>query len=190
MTTDALVQIIQSYGLLLLFPLAMIEGPIITVIGGWLARAGLLPLGWVYVTAVVADLVGDMILYYLGRSGTRFLPARWLERLGIGPQRLAKLSAHFDQHGGRTIVLTKLTHAFGIAVLPAAGAARMNVPSFLLFNLLATLPKTLFFLAVGYLLGQAHARIGNWIWWGSALVLLAGAGYLVYRWRHRKAHSA
>lgn len=180
-STDTILQLIQSQGLVILFLLSIFEGPIVTVIGGWLAKAGLLPFWGVYTVCVAADLVGDLLLYSFGRSGVHFLPERWLRRIGLGEDRIARLAGHFGEKGGRTLVLAKWTHALGMAVLPAAGAARMPVPAFLFYNFVATLPKTLFFLVVGYSLGHAYASIDNWIWRGSALVVIVAGVLLLGR---------
>lgn len=173
LTTDAIVQLLQNWGLLLLLPLAIIEGPIVTVLAGWIVRLGMWPFGWVLVTCVIADLTGDMILYGLGRGGAQHLPQRWRSRLGLDDARIATLATHFNRRGGRTLILTKLTHSLGLAVLPAAGAAQMPIGSFLFWNFLGTLLKSLALLSLGYFLGQAHASINTWIGRGTVAVVIA-----------------
>lgn len=186
-TADMIVQLVQSYGLELVLLLSVVEGPIVTVIGGWLAKAGLLSFWGVYVVCVVGDLVGDVLFYYFGRSGMQVLPQRWLGRIGLGEERIARLTGHFETKGGRTLVVAKWTHALGAAVLPAAGAARMPLPAFLFWNFVATLPKALFFLMIGYSLGQAYASIDNWIWRGSVFVVILATVLLLIRLVGRRA---
>lgn len=98
---------------------------------------------------------------------------------------MARLKGHFDTRGGRTLLLGKLTHSMGFAVLAAAGAGHMRLGRFLWFNLIGTLPKTLMFVALGYGFGAAYARIDHWIGRASlivfALLLAAGASWLLYR---------
>lgn len=187
LTTDTIIQLLQNWGLLLLFPLAIIEGPIVTVAAGWIVRLGLWPFGWVLVTCVIADLAGDLILYGLGRGGARLLPHRWRSHLGLDDTRLATLASHFDRRGGRTLILTKLTHSLGLAVLPAAGAARMPIGPFMFWNFLGTLPKSLALLSLGYFLGQAHASINTWIGRGTVAVVIAAVcvGGVLWFWRRR-----
>ncbi len=188
LTTDALAQILQTYGLWLLFPLAVVEGPIVTVIAGWLARLAILPLVPTVLVLILADLVGDLLFYGLGRFALGRLPGRWRDRLGLRPERLANLATHFDTKGGRTLIIAKLTHSLGFAALVAAGAARMPVAPFLSFNLVGTIPKTAIFLAIGYAIGEAHVAINSWIGWGSILIGLVGVG-LVAWWLTRKIWS-
>ena len=119
--TDILVQLLQAHGLLLLFPMAVIEGPIVTVVAGWLARLGYFPLGWAMLILVVADLVGDSLLYGLGRAGPDVLPQKWRQAFGVTDARIAQRVELFSTRGGRTLVATKLTHSFGFVALVAAG---------------------------------------------------------------------
>ena len=186
-TPEALIALLNSWGLLLLFPLAVLEGPIVTILAGWLVRSAILPFWWTFLTLILADLAGDLILYGLGRGGARFLPRRWRHRMGLDDDRLTRLGAHFGARGGRTLVLTKLSHSLGIAVLPAAGVARMPVGAFLFWNLVGTLPKTFGFLGLGYFIGHAHSAIEGWLARASvAVAVLAVVGAWVYL-RRRKA---
>jgi membrane protein DedA with SNARE-associated domain len=113
------------------------------------------------------------------------LPQRWRDRLGLNADRVEALKDHFGSQGGRTLVIGKLTHSAGAAVLVAAGAARMPAGAFLWWNFIATLPKSAVFLALGYAFGAAYAQIDAWIFRASlgllAVLVLGG----VIWWRRR-----
>ena len=94
-TLDAALQLLQAHGLLLLFPLAMVEGPIVTVLAAYLARLGHLNLAAVFIVVIVADLVGDAVLYLVGRLSHGSLPPRWRARLGLDEARQAALERYF-----------------------------------------------------------------------------------------------
>ncbi len=184
MTLGWLEALLRSHGLLLMAPLALLEGPIVTVIAGALARAEILSVAGVYAVAVLADLVGDSIVYWLGRQAPR-LPLRWRTRLGLGEARLDQLGAHFRARGAVTLVIGKLTHSAGFAVLAAAGAARMPFGPFLAVNVLATLPKAGLFLAIGYFVGAAYTTVDRAIFVGSlsilAVLAILWAGFRILR---------
>jgi len=173
--SDGVMHLMQNYGLLLLAPVAIMEGPIVTVIAGYLAHLGAFNIVAAYVVVVLADLVGDTGLYWFGRSGVRWLPPKWRTRLGLTDARLTLLAAHFRDQGGRTLVIGKLTHSLGLVALIAAGISRMKILPFLWFNLLATLPKSLIFLMIGYSLGYAYRRVDAYIFWLSLVPLVAFA---------------
>lgn len=187
---DTIQQIIAAHGLILLFPIAVLEGPIVTVIAAWLARDGLMNITAVYAVCVMADLVGDGVFYWLGRHG---LSPAFQRRLGLSPNRRRVLKAHFRTRGARIVILGKLTHSAGLAVLLAAGASRMKFGPFLIWNLLATLPKTLVFLLIGYLFGGAASRVESWIGKASlaaaALVISALLIWLIQRHLNAKGRA-
>jgi membrane protein DedA with SNARE-associated domain len=183
--------LIAAHGLWVLIPLAVIEGPVITVVVGGLASLGLVDPALAFALLVLADLAGDSLLYAGGR-GLRIdrIPVIG-HRLHLPRARIVPLVRGMRRHATRLMVLGKLTHAAGFAVLIAAGAARVSVLQFVVVNLLASLPKTLVFFALGYAFGQAQERIGHWLSVGSGAVVLAlaiGGGLaLVLRHRSRRA---
>ncbi len=175
---------IASYGYAALFAAAVLEGPIATVIGAFLASQGLLEPSGVYATVVLGDLAGDLLYYWAGRFGSQ--PGRrWRSRLSLGRRRhLEALQAHLHRHAGKTLLFGKLTHAAGFLVLIAAGAAQVPLPRFLGYNLLGTLLKSAAFVLLGYFAGAAYHRIDTYLWLAScAVIALIGiaAGVLLRR---------
>ena len=78
-----------SYGYWALFLIAVAEGPIITVIAGFLASRGLLDVALVFAVAFLADLRRDLLLYAIGRSGRA--PAGLLRPGPAASRRIAEL---------------------------------------------------------------------------------------------------
>lgn len=172
MNLNTVVGLLHAHGLVLLAPLAVLEGPIVSVLAGWLVQLGLLNFVAAYAVVVLGDLFGDTLLYLLGRWGLKRMSLRWRARLGLRRVRMEELATHFRTKGGRTLVVAKLTHSLGFAALLVAGAVRMPFGTFLWYNLLGTLPKSLAFILLGYGLGHFYARIDSYIFWAS-LVMLA-----------------
>lgn len=171
---------IGAQGLPVLVPMAIVEGPIVTIVAGWLAKLGLISVWGAIAALIMADLIGDSILYLIGRRGVARLPERWRRRLGLTDARLAQVAEHFRRHGPRTLVLGKLTHTAGALVLVTAGSARMPVLPFLWWNLLATIPKTAVFFLIGWLFGAALPDVENALFW-AAILLLGGFAFALYR---------
>ncbi|TCB25281.1 hypothetical protein E0H77_09390 [Acinetobacter sp. ANC 4633] len=169
--TEAL---IKTHGLLLLTPLAVIEGPIVTVIAAYLARLNYFSLLTVIVVVIIADLIGDICFYLVGRGMVKkgSVPPKWMQRLGLNPARLDGLVSKFDVEGGKLIVIGKLTHSAGIAVLLGAGIARMRFLPFVFYSAVSTIPKSLFFVAIGYGCGNFVNRVDHWIGMISLIFLV------------------
>lgn len=157
--TQTALSLLSAHGITLVAPLALVEGPIITVIAASLAQQAVLDIRTVLVVVVLADLLGDALLYLAGRSGGH----RITRLLRLGDARIEALSGQLRLNAGRILVGAKLTHAAGAAVLFASGTARVPFAYFMACNLLATVPKTLVFVALGWWAGASFDRIGTWL---------------------------
>ncbi|MFN4100994.1 MAG: DedA family protein [Pararhodobacter sp.] len=191
METAALLPLIREHGLLIIGLLALVEGPIVSVIGGSLAGAGVLSL-WALLAVVIAgDLLGDIVLYAVGRRGGRLLPEGLRERLlQQNPDLQARLRREVEDHGARLLVLGKLTHAAGFAVLLAAGAARYPFGRFLIVSLLVTALKCALLVALGWWLGEQWASAEAWMDRALLVLLLlalVAAGLWLHHGRRRPA---
>ncbi len=181
----------QEYGLWIVAFASILEGPIVTVLSSLLARQGVFDLSPLFFILVAGDLLGDYVHYALGRRGFGKIPEAWRARLGLTPTRVALLTRQFGQKGGRLLFLGKMTHSVGAAVLVAAGVARMPVGPFLLYNLLATLPKTAALMALGYHAGDAYAQIDLWLGRGAMFMMaLIVASTLFWFWRKRRCRPS
>ena len=148
-----LLQWLSHYRYLLLFPLVAIEGPIVTVIAGFLASLGQMEFIIALIIVITGDLAGDTIYYLLGKWGGRPWMKRWGHYIGLNEHRIAKLETHFKKHPAKTLLLGKLAHGFGGPVLAAAGLADLPYLSFFLFNLAPTVPKSLLLFLLGFYFG-------------------------------------
>jgi membrane protein DedA with SNARE-associated domain len=186
MAQDTALALMQAHGLWLVGPMAVIEGPIVTVIAAYLAKLGYMQIFAVYAVCVLGDLIGDAMYYWIGRLGPALLPEPWLTRLGMTQARKLSLEGHFASKGGRTILLGKWTHSAGLPIMLASGAARMNFSAYMAYNLLGTLPKTALFTLVGWFIGSAYAAVDTWIWRISLGLVVGLAVVLLAIWQRRR----
>jgi len=175
---------VSTYGYLAVFFLSLLEGPIVTVYAALLAAQGLLSLPLVYLSVVAGDLAGDLLFYAIGRHGLghRYWPRRFRSRGFL--RRLAVLRGKLRDHAGAALLFGKLTQAFGFGILLAAGAARIRLGAFLIYNLLGTLPKSAALMAVGYFFGRYYGTLSHSFQWlgfaGFSLGILLSL-YLLHR---------
>jgi membrane protein DedA with SNARE-associated domain len=152
---------IYLYGYLAVFLFSIVEGPLVTVFAAFLAAQGILDVFAVTVTVIAGDMVGDVIVYMMGRWFLGCLPWRHSiigQTLG---NRVKLLCTDIKQHAGHFLLVGKLTHAVGFAVLLAAGAARIRFNVFVLYNILGTLPKSCILIAVGYFFGRFYQDLNS-----------------------------
>ena len=181
-----LITMLGRYGYWILIPIAVVEGPAITMVAGALVAAGQMNGVTASVLLILADLVGDALYYLLGRFGHGPLAGRLTKWLKVTPDRLTKLEQRFRANDWKLILIGK-TQGLGSIILYFAGASRMPFLRYMVLNLVGTVPKVILFGAIGFLLGEgvmSSARYLNVIagaaFGGAAVVLI------VLYWLFRK----
>ncbi len=170
---------LASYKYLALFPLALVEGPIVTVIMGFFSSLGFINLLFAFLIIVAGDLTGDGFFYILGRKGGKKFIQRWGRFLGVKESQVESLEKNFTERGGRILIIGKILHGVGGAFLLAAGLAKMPFDKFLFFNLLATLVKSSLLIALGFYFGQAFNLINFYLGRIALITVAATAIFLL-----------
>ncbi len=147
------------YKYMVLYPIMVIEGPIITIISGLLVSMGKLNPYITYLVLVAGDVTGDSIYYFLGRWTKKGIFLRWRNALGITEERVKKLESYIKKHLVKTLIIGKWSHGIGGPVLAATGMSRVSYIKFFLISLITTMLKTLLLLLCGYYLGKSYSRI-------------------------------
>lgn len=142
---------VMAHGCLLILPLAVVEGPVVSVVAGLLAARGDLDWFWGLAMLYSGDLIGDAMYYAIGRLGS--LP---LARLGVSRRFSPALHERLRGNTAKMLVIGKWTHSIGVVVLIGAGMLRVQFGKYLLVNTIATLPKSTLLFALGYF---------AWTWW-------------------------
>lgn len=159
---EQIYEIFLQYRYFIIFPIIVIEGPIASVIAGFLVAQEILNFYLIYFIILTGDLAGDIAYYALGRWGRNGMISKWGKYLGISEEKVTNLDQHFKNHSGKTILLGKLSHGIGTIFIVAAGMAKMPFRNFLYWSTLGTIPKSLLLLLIGYFFGSALARINTY----------------------------
>lgn len=146
--------LLYTYSYFVLFPLVIVEGPVVTIITGFLVSLGFMDFIPAYFTIIAGDLAGDILYYSAGRWWLNKTYKNVMKFFGIRLTVLEKLEELLKNKTGPTIFFGKLSHAIGGIVLFASGLAEIPFYRFMEFNFFATLPKSLILLAVGYYFGS------------------------------------
>jgi membrane protein DedA with SNARE-associated domain len=160
---DQIISWLLHFKYLALFPLAVIEGPIITIITGFFASLGYINFFLAYAVIVAGDLAGDAIHYFIGRFGGRRFIDKWGRFIGVGESHVESLEKQFVKRGNKLLFIGKLSHGIGGAFLVAAGIIKMPFDKFLFSNMLATLVKSMILLIIGFYFGQAFRTINSYL---------------------------
>ncbi len=156
--------VLEHYKYILIFPIMIIEGPIITVISGFLVYLGFLNIFITYPLLVVGDLIGDSVYYTIGRYSDKFMWMRKVKNfLGYTDKNAEYMRNHFENHSVKTLLLAKISHGLGIPVQISAGISRLNFAKYISIELIATMIKTLFLLVIGFYLGTSYVKINTYL---------------------------
>lgn len=185
------VALLETYRYLLIFPIVFVEGPIITVICGWLVATGQLNFFLIYLLIITANLSCDSMYYAIGYWGGPAVIKRWGYWFRINLEQTIKLKNHFDNHGGKILLVAKITPHFAATVgLAGAGLAHYRFRLFFRYCASTEVIKTLVFLLVGYFIGDAYQEIVNYLNYFGAIISLAMVCLLVYGFYYwRKSFS-
>lgn len=186
MNPSDILHVLIRFGYPLIFIITIFEGPIVTVIGSFLASLGYFNVYIIYTVVVIADLAGDVLWYLIGYFGRNNFIEHYGRYIGITTERILKLEKHFSTHAGKTIFLAKITHAIGLPFIIAAGMARVKFKTFFSYSLWATLPKSLVFIFLGYYAGASYQKINTvLIDFTIAVIMMAVAFGILYYFHHK-----
>lgn len=172
-----------------MFPLMIVEGPIVTIIAAMLASLGAFNWVIVLVFSMLGDVLGDVILYGLGyRYGMGFVRSVG-KYMGITEELVNKMQKYFENHGGKTIFAVKSTTGLCWAAFTTAGIVKMNFRKFVKYSILGGIVWSGFLVAMGYFYGYLWREIGSYIdWIGWAVGVIAVVSYvLITLYKNKKS---
>ncbi|MES2213934.1 MAG: DedA family protein [Patescibacteria group bacterium] len=164
--------LLLTYKYWVLFPIAVFEGPIVTIAAGLFSSRGYFSWPTAYVVIVVADTLGDLLHYYIGYLIRHKRAKGLLNVIRIDEARIRKIEGQFEKHPKKSVLMGKFLHGVGGLIQVAAGVARMDIPTFLLYSIMGTIPKALALVAVGFVYGSYIYQINNFLSAGAFLLLV------------------
>lgn len=167
----------------LLFLLTIVEGPLVAMVAGLFASLGFFNLILAYLVILAGDLVSDSLYYSIGFWGREKVIKKYGRFILLDQTKLHKFETLVRYHSVKVLVIGKLTHFAGVPVLLAAGLVRIPYRKFIWYDMLATLPKSLIFLLLGFYFGSLTGTISHYLEYGTlitgGLLAVIFAGYLL-----------
>ncbi len=168
--TDFFISLVFQYRYLLLFPITIVEGPLVTMASGFLVSLSIMNPIVALPIIIAGDVTGDILYYCLGRFGEKWSLTRAAIRRFKLESIKERINHSFESHGGKILLFGKLTHAIGIVFLIGAGYSRMNLSRFISYNLVGTFIKSSILLYVGYLAGSAYKYYEKYFEYGALFI--------------------
>jgi len=170
-----MLELLLTYKYLIVIPLAIAEGPIISVICGFLATLGFFNPFLVYVIMVMGDIIGDGIFYYIGYKGKRLF--RYFK---ISEEKVEKAKIYFENNHKKAIAGSKIMWGIGTAGLVAAGALHVPYKRYFRTCALYSLLQSLIMILLGVFFGQAYEIIGKYFNYYASVVSILAIAVLLY----------
>ncbi|EAM4621239.1 DedA family protein [Salmonella enterica] len=170
--------LITHYGYAALVIGSMAEGETVTLLGGVAAHQGLLKFPLVAAAVALGRMMGDQLLYLLGRC----YGGKILRRFPRYHTKIRRAQKMIQRHPYLFVIGTRFMYGFRVVGPLLIGASRLPPKIFLPLNIVGALIWALLFTTLGYLGGEMiapwlhdldqHLRHGVWLI--LAIVLVVG----------------
>ncbi|AXC82694.1 DedA family protein [Salmonella enterica subsp. salamae] len=177
--------LITHYGYAALVIGSMAEGETVTLLGGVAAHQGLLKFPLVAAAVALGGMMGDQLLYLLGRC----YGGKILRRFPRYHTKIRHAQKMIQRHPYLFVIGTRFMYGFRVVGPLLIGASRLPPKIFLPLNIVGALIWALLFTTLGYLGGEViapwlhdldqHLRHGVWLI--LAIVLVVGVRWWLKR---------
>lgn len=193
----ALEPLIREYGAAAVMVIILLEalgapvpGETLLVFASALAGRGELSWPTLFAAAWGGAVLGDNLGFAIGRYAGRGLILRYGARIGLGPERLAKVESIFMKYGSMAVAFARFVAFLRQLNGPVAGALGMDWRRFLLFEAFGAAMWVAVWMLFGVYIGEhvtALLGIARRFWPAAVAVAgLALVGALVFRARARQ----
>ncbi|EBP0098229.1 DedA family protein [Salmonella enterica subsp. salamae] len=170
--------LITHYGYAALVIGSMAEGETVTLLGGVAAHQGLLKFPLVAAAVALGGMMGDQLLYLLGRC----YGGKILRRFPRYHTKIRHAQKMIQRHPYLFVIGTRFMYGFRVVGPLLIGASRLPPKIFLPLNIVGALVWALLFTTLGYLGGEViapwlhdldqHLRHGVWLILAIVLVVV------------------
>ncbi len=151
-------ELLLTYKYWIIIPLSVMEGPILTVVAGFLVTLSIFNPLVIYLVVVLGDVVGDGIAYCFGYFGKRFL-----HYFKISDEKIEKAKVYFHENHRKAIFFSKVVYGLGTTGLITAGILHVPYKKYFKTCILISAAQAIILLAIGMLFGKAYVVIGKYL---------------------------
>jgi len=137
-----------------------LPGDSLLVAAGVFSAAGVIPLRWILVPAMLCAIVGDQIGYWIGRAAGSALYRRE-DSFFFRKRHLHRAHAFYETYGGKTVILARFIPIIRTFCPPVAGAAQMPYHRYLIYDIFGGTFWVGSMILGGYFLGRSVPHISQ-----------------------------
>jgi len=156
--------LLLQYKYWIVVPLAFFEGPVTSLIAGFMVRLGYLYLIPILILFVVGDIVPDIVYYFIGRYGNRTkIIKRYMSTSNFLSRNLSVVEKLWSDHGKKTMFFTKIAYGLSTPFLISAGLVKMPFKKFIKYELPISVIQYIVLIGIGYLLGTSFELVSTYV---------------------------
>jgi len=145
-----------------------IPSEVILTFGGFLTTVSNMNVWGVILSATVGAVAGALVLYYLGRLLNaerleRLFESKLGRRLHLKKEDVRRAEGWFSKHGNKTVFFCRFIPLVRSLISIPAGAAKMQMGSFLLLTAAGTAIWNTVLVFLGKFAGDAWGNIANYV---------------------------
>ncbi|MEI6660069.1 MAG: DedA family protein [bacterium] len=160
----SILEFLINYRYVALLPLAILEGPILSLAVGFLAHLGYFNFALALGVMILGDFIPDTAYYFIGYWGDKDVLIR---KYDTQSKIVSKSIGHFEkfwtEHPVKTMFISKLAYGLSTFLLITAGIARMSYRKFFTQAFIVTIFQYGTLMVVGYYLGQSYESAAPYV---------------------------
>ena len=168
----------------------VLPGETALLVAGYFCHEGVLNIWVMLPVAIAAAIVGDSVGYAFGRKfGTPLRSSRLGRR--VGEHRWTKVDDFLNKHGGRAVLIGRLTALLRALVPSMSGMAKMRYRTFLTWNIVGGILWAGACVWLGYAFALSLHKIEKYATWVPIpVVVLVIGGWILFDWRKKRKEKA
>lgn len=160
-----------------------IPSEVLLVVGGALAATGRFDTWVVFVLGTLAQVIGGLIGYLIGRYGGEPLLERYGKYVLISKRDLRRTHEAFEKYGALLAMMGRCVPVIRGLIAYPAGIAEMNFTKFLIFTTIGSAIWTAIFVYLGYVAGNNLDAINSWVHKFTIVVVVAIVAWILWHFR-------
>ena len=173
-----------AHGYLIFLIGTIIEGPFTTIAGGVVAALGYFNIFTILFLAVLGDIGGDVFYFGIGYVSHKLTRLPFFKYIGLTEARIEKMNKLVHRRMLSALMLVKFSPLIGPIGLITIGSTRPKFKNFFWPALILSVPKSFFFVFLGYYSGQAYLQLNKIIAESQyiilGLIIFIGLVYFAY----------
>jgi membrane-associated protein len=152
---------------------ALVEGPILSLVAGYLVRIGYFSLLPVILILLAGDCISDTVYFHIVRKGQA---EKYIKKYGgkfkFISENYESIDRLWQNHGMLTMFLAKFAYGLTVPLIVSAALSKISYRRFMAFVWPSTLFRYAVYLAVGYLLAPSYQEAEKYILWIGLYVVI------------------